>query len=187
MPAHARCVGQYLVTVPVIHTDGPGLELCFIRLAKQEAQPPPISFPYLLHVNLPHKRRPVRRDFGDLAFPQGEELIPHIDILRRILLSAPGGNPIASIPSWIMPFPSFGFPLDGSLLFLLYPCSVSFIASRKVGDACLIRQSSNLPIGRQNFYFIKETLASSLDFLNISSIAFTYSSKVITTEDPTKL
>jgi len=39
----------------------------------------------------------------------------------------------------------------------------------------------------QNFYFIKETLASSLDFLNISSIAFTYSSKVITTEDPTKL
>lgn len=58
---------------------------------------------------------------------------------------------------------------------------------RKTGDACLIRQSSDLPIGRQNFYFIKETLASSLDFLNISSIAFTYSSKVITTEDPTKL
>ena len=42
-------------------------------------------------------------------------------------------------------------------------------------------------IGRQNFYFIKETLAFSLDFLNISSIAFTYSSNVITTEDPTKL
>ena len=60
---------------------------------------------------------PVRRDFGDLAFPQGEELIPHIDILRRILLSSPGGNQTI----WMMLFPSFGCPLDGFLLFLLYP------------------------------------------------------------------
>ena len=28
---------------------------------------------------------PVRRDFGDLTFVQGEELIPHIDVLRRII------------------------------------------------------------------------------------------------------
>ena len=61
---------------------------------------------------------PVRRDFGDLAFPQGEELIPHIDALRRILLSSPGGNQTTSIPFWMMPF---GCPLDGFLLFLLYP------------------------------------------------------------------
>ena len=33
---------------------------------------------------------PVRRDFGDLAFPQGEELIPHIDALRRILPGVSG-------------------------------------------------------------------------------------------------
>ena len=55
---------------------------------------------------------PVRRDFGDLAFPQGEELIPHIDIL----LSSPEGNRTV----WMMPFPSFGCPLDGFLLFLLH-------------------------------------------------------------------
>ena len=65
--------------------------------------------------------RPVRRDFGDLAFPQGEKLISHIDILRRILLSSPGGNQTASIPSGMMPFPPFGCPHDGFLLFLLYP------------------------------------------------------------------
>ena len=40
---------------------------------------------------------PVQRDFGNLAFPQGEELIPHIDALRCILLSSSGGNRIASI------------------------------------------------------------------------------------------
>ena len=61
---------------------------------------------------------PVRRDFSDLAFPQGEELIPHIDALRRILLSSPGGNRTASFPFWMMPL---GCPHDGSLLFLLYP------------------------------------------------------------------
>ena len=33
---------------------------------------------------------PVRRGFGDLAFPQGEKLIPHIDILRRILPGVSG-------------------------------------------------------------------------------------------------
>jgi hypothetical protein len=33
---------------------------------------------------------PVRRNFGDLAFPQGEELIPHIDALRRILPGVSG-------------------------------------------------------------------------------------------------
>ncbi len=41
---------------------------------------------------------PVRCDFGDLAFPQSEELIPHADILRRILLASPGGNRTSSIP-----------------------------------------------------------------------------------------
>ena len=30
-------------------------------------------------------KSPVQRDFGDLAFTQGEELVPHIDALRRIL------------------------------------------------------------------------------------------------------
>jgi hypothetical protein len=49
---------------------------------------------------------PVRRDFGDLAFPQGEELIHHIDVLRRILLSSPEGNRTVSIPSRMTPFPS---------------------------------------------------------------------------------
>ena len=99
MPAHARRVGQYLVTVPVIHMDSgarpPGLELSFIRLPEQEAQPPPVSLPYRFHVrhfltDLPHQRLPVRRDFGDLAFPQGEELIPHIDALLRILPGVSG-------------------------------------------------------------------------------------------------
>ena len=43
---------------------------------------------------------PVRRGFGDLAFPQGEELIPHIDIL----LSSPGKHQTA----WMMHFLFFG-------------------------------------------------------------------------------
>ena len=64
---------------------------------------------------------PVRRDFGDLAFPQGEELIPHIDALCRILLSSPGGNQTASIPSRMT---LLGCPHNGFLLFLLYPCSI---------------------------------------------------------------
>jgi hypothetical protein len=33
---------------------------------------------------------PVRRDFGDLAFPQGKDFIPHIDALRRILPGVSG-------------------------------------------------------------------------------------------------
>ncbi len=61
--------------------------------------------------------RPVRRDFGDLAFPQGEELIPHIDALRR-MLSSPGGNQTASSPSRMMLLLlQYGSP-DGFLLFL---------------------------------------------------------------------
>ncbi len=71
-------------------------------LAKQDAQQPPISFPYFLHIHFFHQRRPVRRYFDDLAFPQGEELISHINILRRILLSSPRGNPTASSLSWII-------------------------------------------------------------------------------------
>ncbi|WP_300715328.1 hypothetical protein, partial [uncultured Acetatifactor sp.] len=51
-------------------------------------------------------------------FPQGEELIPHIDALRRILFSSPGGNQTASIPFWMT---LWGCPHDGFLLFLLYP------------------------------------------------------------------
>ena len=60
---------------------------------------------------------PVRRDFGNFAFPQGKELISHIDVLRRILLPSSRGNQTI----WMVPFPAFGFPLDGFLLFLLYP------------------------------------------------------------------
>ena len=81
--------------------------------------------------------RPVRRDFGHLAFPQGEELIPHIDALCRILLSAPGGNQTASIPSRMMPF---GCPLDGFLLFLLYSFSIASCSVRNCGrPPCLVR------------------------------------------------
>ena len=94
--------------------------LRFIRLPEQDAQPPLVGFPYFFHINLSHQRRPVRRSFGDLSFPQGEELIPHIDVLRRILLSSPRGNRTTSIPSWRMAFPHFGCPHGGFLLFLLY-------------------------------------------------------------------
>ncbi len=69
MPAHARRVGQYLVSVPVIHMDGGahslGLEPCLIRLPEQEAQAPLIRPPYRFHVTLPHQRRPVRCDLLD--------------------------------------------------------------------------------------------------------------------------
>ena len=117
---------------------------------------------------------PVRRGFGDLAFPQGEELIPHIDVLRRILLSSPGGNRTASSPSWMM---ALGCPHDGFLLFLLYPfqsplsvlpeipgmpayclysiTAITFPPFKMQATSfpssislCLIKQ-----IGRQNFYF----------------------------------
>ena len=46
-----------------------------------KATPTP-QFPYLPETG---EACPVQRNFGDLAFPQGEELIPHIDILHRIL------------------------------------------------------------------------------------------------------
>ena len=69
MPAHARRVSQYLVSVPVIHMDGGahslGLEPCLIRLPEQEAQAPLIRPPYRFHVTLPHQRRPVRCDLLD--------------------------------------------------------------------------------------------------------------------------
>ena len=51
------------------------------------------------------------------ALQQGKEFISHIDVLRRILLPSSRGNQTI----WMVPFPAFGFPLDGFLLFLLYP------------------------------------------------------------------
>ena len=59
---------------------------------------PPESLPGFQDIVLSDKRI-------NLAFAQGEELIPHIDVLRRILLSSPGGNQTI----WMMPFPFFGF------------------------------------------------------------------------------
>ena len=86
--------------------------------------------------NLP-ERCPVRSDFGDLASPQDGELIPHIDVLRRILLSAPGENRTA----WMMPFPSFGCPPDGFLLFLISkppcPCRKAAIYEHNVAKSNL--------------------------------------------------
>ena len=80
---------------------------------------------------------PVRRDFGDLAFPQGEELIPHIDALRRILLSSPRGNRTA----WMMPFLLQCFSHDGFLPFPLYPFQspLSVLPKNRGCLPCLVR------------------------------------------------
>ncbi len=87
--------------------------------------------------DLLHQRHPVRRDFGDLAFPQGEELIPHIDALRRILLSSPRGNRTA----WMMPFLLQCFSHDGFLPFPLYPFQspLSVLPKNRGCLPCLVR------------------------------------------------
>ena len=71
--------------------------------SKPRVLPSPLSIPFHVShflIEFPHQRSPVRRNFGDLAFAQGEELIPHIDTL----LSSPGGNQTV----WMMAFPFFG-------------------------------------------------------------------------------
>ena len=53
----------------------------------------------------------------------------------RIRLSAPGGNQTI----WMMLFPSFGFPHDGFLLFLLHSCSIASLCfAGNTGDARLL-------------------------------------------------
>ncbi len=47
---------------------------------------------------------------------------------------SPGGNQTSSIPSWMIPFQSFGCTPDGFLPFLLYPFQ-NLLICRNAGDA----------------------------------------------------